>query len=615
MVESKRSRFREIIFSCLWQAKLGVVCVVFCVLASTALTLAAPWPLKLLFDYVLLAKPLPPEFNYLSPFVQAGDSTSLLWLAMTVVVLAILSAASTYGQMLITSRIGLDIVHRLRSALFDQLQRMSLSFHSRTRSGELLSKLVGDTNTLRDVYSEYLVSTVTHALTIVGICAVMYMIDAQLALLVLLTFPLLFYALLAVMRTVRASSRRQRHQEGALVSRLSEVLSAVPLVQAFGREAFESERFASSSAKSKQESIRTARAEAAAARLVEVARALGTALMIVLGGAQVLRGRISPGDFLVFSTYIVNLYKPVRVLARVSSRLFKASASADRVREILDAVPEMKDAPNAVVAPVLKGAIAFHDVSFGFERGADVLDRVSFTIPAGTSAALVGTSGAGKSTIAKLLVRFYDPAAGAITFDGNDLRRYTQASVRQQIGLVPQESLLFGSSVAENIGYGKSGATQLEIEQAARLALAHDFIVALPDGYNTALGENGANLSGGQRQRICLARALIRDPSILILDEPTSAVDFESEAQIRTQLGQLRHGKTTLIIAHQLQSVRGADQILVLKGGRIVEVGTHAQLVRLRGHYCDLFQIDSSSELSAAGRMRPSNLLMRSSPR
>lgn len=600
MEKSKRSRFREIIFGSLWQAKLGVTCVAFCVLASTALTLAAPWPLKLLFDYVLLAKPLPTEFTYLSPFVQAGDATSLLWLAAAVVLLSILTAAFTYGQMLITSRIGLDIVHRLRSALFDQLQRMSLSFHARARSGELLSRLVSDTNTLRDVYSEYLVSTVTHALTIVGIYAVMFMIDAQLALLVLLTFPLLFYALLAIMRTVRVSARRQRHQESALVARLSEVLSAMPLVQAFGREAFESERFANSSGKSKQESIRTAQAEAAAARLVEIARALGTALMIVLGGIQVLRGRISPGDFLVFSTYIVNLYKPVRVLARVSSRLYKASASAERVREILDATPEMQDESNAVVAPPLTGAIAFRDVSFGFERGSDILNHVSFAIPAGTSVALVGTSGAGKSTVANLLVRFYDPAAGCITFDGNDLRGYRRDSVRQQTGLVPQESLLFCATIAENIGYGKPNATQLEIEEAARLALAHDFIMALPDGYNTIVGENGGTLSGGQRQRICLARALIRDPSILILDEPTSAVDFESEAQIRTQLRHLRHGKTTLVIAHQLQSVRDADQILVLKSGRIVEAGTHDQLVRLCGHYCELFQIDQASEATVA---------------
>ncbi len=585
------SRFRTIVFGSLQSAKRELLGAFVCVLASTALTLAAPWPLKLLFDHVLLAKPVPPELKWLDAVVQPGSNGSLVWLALTVIVLAVLSAAFTYFQLLMTSRIGLDIVHRLRSALFDQLQSMSLSFHAQTQSGELLSKLVSDTNTLRDVYSEYLVSVITHILTIIGICVVMFMIDSQLAMLVLLTFPLLFYALLAILRTVRISARRQRQQESLLVSRLSEVLGAMPLVQAFGREAFESERFTASSARSKQESIRTAQAEAAAARLVEVARAFGTALMIVLGGMQVLRGRISPGDFLVFSTYIVNLYKPIRVLARLSSRLFKASASAERVRAILEQVPEIQDRPNAVVASVLRGDIEFRDICFAYEGASPVLHHVSFEVLAGQHVALVGSSGAGKSTIVNLLLRFHDASSGSVRIDGIDVRDYDRQSLRSQVGVVLQDSLLFGATIAENIAYGKVGATSAEIQHASQMALAHDFIVALPDGYQTILGENGARLSGGQRQRLCLARALIRDPAILIMDEPTSALGFDTEAEIRARLRQLRRGRTTVIIAHQLQTVMDADLILVLKDGCIVEHGTHEQLVRHRGHYCDLFQI------------------------
>lgn len=591
MAAGSRTRFNQIVVGNLKEAKDQLALAVLSIIGFTVTSLLVPWPLKLIFDHVLLEKPLPEGLAFLSGVIQPASVATLVGLSVSIVLIAFFSGFFSYWQLFITSRIGYRIVYRLRGEMFEHLQRLSLSFHNRSHTGELMSKITTDTNTLKDVYSQYLVTFSTHILTVTGMFAIMVALNWKLALIAAATFPLLSWALFHVLRKVKKSAKKQRANEGRLAAQVAEILGAVNLVQAFGRERYERERFEDESAQSMEESIRAARMEAAATRLVEITSSFGTCLVVAFGGWQVLRGGMTPGDLLVFSTYIVNMYKPVRTMARLSARISRASASVERISEILEIEPEIRDAPDALEAKNLRGEVAFENVTFGYEPGKPILRNVSFRVPAGKRVALVGASGAGKSTVANLILRLYDPVEGQVLIDGTDVRQYQRESLRREVGVVLQDTVLFGISVRENIAYGKPDAGDEEIEQAAREVHAHDFIERLPEGYDEVLGEGGGTLSGGQRQRICLARALIKRPSILIMDEPTSAVDADSEALIRDAVRHLQEGKTTLLIAHQLYTVRDADLILVLKDGQVVESGTHAELSRRGGYYCELFRI------------------------
>jgi ATP-binding cassette subfamily B protein len=599
MAKASRTRFNQIILGHLKEAKGQVALAALSIIGFTLSSLLVPWPLKLIFDQILLEKPLPQGLAFLSGAIQPGSVAALIGLSVGILLIAFFSGFFSYWQLFITSRIGYRIVYKLRGEMFEHLQRLSLSFHNRAHTGELMSKITTDTNTLKDVYSQYLVTFSTHILTLAGMFAIMLALNWKLALIAAATFPLLSWALFHVLRKVKKSAKKQRANEGRLAAQVAEILGAVNLVQAFGRERYERERFEDESAASMEESIRAARMEAAATRLVEIVSAFGTALVVALGGWQVLNGGMTPGDLLVFSTYIVNMYKPVRVMARLSARISRASASIERISQILEIEPEIRDAPDAVEARELRGEVVFENVSFGYEPGKPILRNISFRVPAGKRVALVGASGAGKSTIANLILRLYDPQEGRVLIDGVDVRRYQRESLRREVGVVLQDTVLFGISVRENIAYGKPDASDEEIKQAAREVHAHAFIERLPEGYDEVLGEAGGTLSGGQRQRICLARALIKRPSILIMDEPTSAVDADSEALIRDAVRHLQQGKTTLLIAHQLYSVRDADLILVLRDGEVVESGTHPELARRGGYYCELFRLDAAGEAVA----------------
>jgi ATP-binding cassette subfamily B protein/subfamily B ATP-binding cassette protein MsbA len=585
------TRFSQLVAAHLVGVRLQLAAALACIAGSTVTALVAPWPLKLVFDHVLLGKPLPETLGILGGLVQPASAGALLLLAATTVLLAFLGGFFAYWQLFITSRIGYEIVSMLRTHLLEHVQRLSLSFHTRTRTGELMSKLTTDTNTLRDVYSEHLVAFASQLLTVGGMLAVMLALDWVLAVIVAGVFPVVAFLLFRILRRVRRSAKAQRANEGRLAAHLGEILGAVSLVQVFGRERFERERFESESAQSMEESIRAARMEAATTRLVEIASALATALVVAVGGHRVLRGVMTPGDLLVFTAYVASMYKPVKTMARLSTRMSKASASMERISEVLQVEPEIEDAPDAIEARELSGEVVFDNVTFGYEPGRSVLRNVSFRVPAGGRVALVGASGAGKSTIVSLLLRLYDPQGGRVLVDGIDIRRYRRESLRRAIGVVLQDTVVFGSSVRENIAYGKPDATDAEIEQAARAVNAHEFIIALPGSYDQVLGERGSTVSGGQRQRICLARALVKRPSILVMDEPTSAVDADAQDAIHEAVQRVQDGKTTLLIAHQRSSVEDADWILVLKDGRIVEEGTHQSLVRRGAHYCDLFDV------------------------
>jgi ABC-type multidrug transport system fused ATPase/permease subunit len=362
-------------------------------------------------------------------------------------------------------------------------------------------------------------------------------------------------------------------------------------VQAFGRERYEEERFETETGQTLEESVRTARMEASATRIVEIITAIGTWAVILVGSLQVLEGRMTPGDILIFVSYVTNLYKPIRGLAKLSFKASKAMVSAERIAEILEIEPEIQDDAQAVDASGLKGEIVFEDVSFDYGNGKSVLNKVSFAISPGQTVALVGPSGTGKSTIANLLLRFYDPKQGRILIDGTDIREYTLASLREQIAVVLQESVLFCTTIKENIAYGKLDATAEEIIAATEAANAHDFILELEHGYDTVIGERGDTLSGGQRQRIAIARALIRNAPILILDEPMRGLDVESEVTVREALKRLMAGKTCLLITHDLQAVAQADLVLLLDEGRIVERGGHSELLASSRQYRQLYEL------------------------
>ncbi|HMV48773.1 MAG TPA: ABC transporter ATP-binding protein [Blastocatellia bacterium] len=591
-VKEQTITLREIVREQLLRAKWSLAAAGLSMFGFTLTELIAPWPLKIIFDHILLDKHLPVSLGWLGGLLSYGKTSAVVVLSLAIVVIAAFRGGFAYLHSFITSRVGYEMVYRLRTELFAHLQQLSLSFHARTRTGELLTKVVSDTSALKDVFAESAVNFVSHLLTVVGMFAVMFALNWRLGLVALASFPAVCYALFSVYRRIKA--RRQREREGNVASRIHEVLSALPLVRAFARERHEQERFEKESSHTLEEGVRTARMEAAASRAVEIISAAGLCAVVLFGALQVIEGRILPGEVLIFTAYLNNMYKPLRTLARISSQFSKAMASADRIAEIFKIEPEPVEDHSGVRVQSLRGEIVFKNVSFDYGDGKGVLRDVSFHIKPGQRVAFVGASGAGKSTIASLLLRFYEPQTGEILIDGVDLRKYERESLRRQIGVVLQDSILFGASIRENIAYGKPQATDEEISAAARDAHAQEFIAQLPDGYDTIIGERGSTLSGGQRQRLCLARALIKKPSVLLLDEPTSAIDAESSALIQQTIHRLLDGKTMLVISHQFAGIENFDQILVLKNGRIVEKGTHAQLVAQRGYYFDLFGLQSS---------------------
>jgi ATP-binding cassette subfamily B protein/subfamily B ATP-binding cassette protein MsbA len=557
----------------------------------TAAELLTPWPFKMIFDYILLDRPLPPSLFFLDPLLQSGRFFSLVIFSVAILLIAFLKGGFSYLQVYNTARIGYQWVHTLRGELFSHLQRLSLLFHYRARSGELLTKVTSDTNTLKDVFADSALVFLSHVLTVVGMFAIMFSVSWKLSLIVLSTFPLLFYALSYLYGEIKVSAKEQRKQEGKIASRIAQVLTSLPLVQSFGRERYEEEQFQKQSAQTLEESIRTARLAAAGSRVVEIVSAVGTVGVVLYGSIQVINHQITPGDVLVFLSYLASMYKPIRDMAKLSAKFSKAVVSAGRINDILKIEPEIVDGPHAVEVSDLKGEIIFQNVSFDYGGGRDVLKEVSFRIAPGQKVALVGASGAGKSTVVSLILRLHDPHQGSVLIDGFDVKRYQRESLRRRIGIVLQDSVLFGATIQENISYGKPDATQEEIEEAARQAHADDFIMALPDKYETVLGERGVTLSGGQRQRIAIARAIVKKPSILILDEPTSAVDAESARRVGEAIEKLQKGKTILAIVHQFSSIKSFDHILVLKNGVLVEQGTHEELLLRKGYYFELFQL------------------------
>ncbi len=566
------ARLRGFVKSTLRQ-RWRMLSVAFCsLLGVIAMDLIAPWPLKIIVDHVLLAKALPGYLSVLQPLMDAGSTMTLVVLCGSIAVIALLAGFFAYLQSYLSARIGYELVYNLRRELFAHLQRLSLAFHSRTRSGELLTKVASDTNLIRDALADWALKFVAESLLLVSVMIVMFAMNWQLALVVLATLPLLFVVLRRMNRAITLSARAQRKQEGRIASRLNEVLSSISLVQAFGRESYEQARFDIESAQSLEAGVRNARVAAAVSKAVGLVSALGMAGTVFFGALLALKGKVTPGELLIFVAYVNALYKPVKDLGKIWAKFSRARASAERIADILDFEQDMLDRPDAIPMQRPRGEIVFDNVSFGYEGGTPVLDGVNMRIGAGEHVAMIGHSGAGKSTLVSLMLRLYRPQDGVIKIDGQDLQGYTHDTLRQAIGIVLQDNILVGASIKENIAYGKPDASAEEIENAARLANAHEFINSLPDGYEAVVGERGCTLSGGQRQRVCLARTLIKQPAILILDEPTSAVDPASAALIDRAVSTTQHGKTTIVIGHQFASFDRYARVLELREGKIIDV-------------------------------------------
>ncbi|PYQ35426.1 MAG: hypothetical protein DMF55_07395 [Acidobacteria bacterium] len=591
-----RSRLAQIVRRQLARSKRGLVWAGVCTLGLTVTELARPWPLKVIFDNILLDKPLPHALSFFQGMLRLGKVGSVIAVSSLIVVIALLRGSFAYSQVHVTARLGNHMVYTLRRELFSHLQRLSLSFHSRARSGELLTKIASDTNALKDVFAESIITVLSQLLTLVGMLALMFALNWRLTLVVLATVPLLGGNLLVLYRKARGIARQQRKKEETIASRISEVMSSVPLVQAFGRERYEEERFGAESAAYLEQSIRNDRIEGAAARAVEVISSAGTWIVVLFGSLLILRGELTIGVVLVFLSYVNGLYRPIRNLAKLSTQLSKATVSAGRIAEILEREPEIRDAPDAIEAGRLRGEIVFDGVSFGYE-GSQTLRDVSFRVAPGERVAFVGASGAGKSTLVSLLLRLYEPSKGSISIDGVNIRRFTRESLRSEIGLVLQGSILFGTSVKENIAYGKLDATEDEIVAAAKAASAHEFIEQLENGYETILGERGSTLSGGQRQRLAIARAFVRTASILVLDEPMTGLDVEAEARLKEALDHLMAGKTCILITHDLQTAAEADRVLMLDDGWIVDSGSHRDLMARSPLYKHLFELKAAARL------------------
>ena len=568
--------------------RLLIATSLFAMLAEVGLRALEPWPLKWIFDHLFHGKGHrgPPG----SPAPSGLDPTTLIALAaLAIILLRGLRAVAAYGNRVGFALVSSRVLTEVRGKLFSHLQRLSLSFHTRARSGDLTLRVLSDVNTLKDAAVTALLPLLVNTFVLAGMVGVMFWMRWDLALLALSVLPLLGLRTAQLSRRIHKRAREQRKREAGMAATAAEAIGAIKVLQALGLEGLFADRFLRRNQESQRADAKGARLSGALERTVGLLLASSTALVLWYGARLVLRGELTPGGLLVFMAYLKETFRPVQDFAKHAARLAKASAAGERVLDVLGQTPEVRDLPGARPAPPFRGAVHFEDVTFAYEPGRPVFDQITFEVPTSGRVALVGPSGIGKSTLLALLLRLYDPTRGCVRIDGHDIREYTLASLRPQISVVLQDTVLFAASVRENIAYGAPGATPEAVEAAARLANAHEFIQAMPQGYDTVIGERGATLSGGQRQRIAVARAAIRQAPILLLDEPATGLDGENERLVLDALERLSEGRTTVLVTHDLRLAARADLILYLERGQVLERGSHAELMQAGGCYARLY--------------------------
>jgi ATP-binding cassette subfamily B protein len=548
-----------------------------------------PWPLKFVFDRILNHRH-GGHFSNIAA-LDGLETTTLLTLAVAaLIVITGLRVLADYANTVGFARVGNRVVAEVRADLYRRLQGLSLSFHTRERSGDLVLRVISDVNMIKDVTVDAALLLFADLLILLCMVGVMFWVHWKLALLVIASVPLFWVFTTRLSRRLKGVARRQRLRQGDMTATAAEAIGAIKVVQALSLEDPFHRLFTGQNNQSLAEDLNANRLGAALNRVVEALIAIATAAVLWYGAWLVLQRELTPGDLLVFLAYLKTAFKSVSSWARYTGRLAKAGAAGERLLDLLDRKPDVCDVPGAVPAPPFQGAVCFQEVSFGYDPGHVVLRGLDFEAGRGQYVALLGPSGTGKSTLVSLILRLYDPAAGRILIDGRDIREYTLASLRPQINLVLQDSLLFAANVWDNIACAAPQATREEIEAAARLANAHGFIVKLPKGYDTVLSERGVSLSQGQRQRIAIARAAVRKSPILILDEPTAGLDQENERAVIEALDRLARGRTTFLITHNLEFAARADLILYLEGGAVLERGTHAELMQSNGRYAALYR-------------------------
>jgi ABC-type multidrug transport system fused ATPase/permease subunit len=542
-------------------------------LAATATALAPP----------LLAK------YAVDDGIRQHDLAKLWWIVGAFVLAGLLNWGMSYVQTYLTGWVGERILADLRIGLFRHLQRLSLGFYERTRAGVIISRLTNDVEAIDQLVTDGVTSLVQNTLTLLGTAILLFVLDWRLALATLAVIPLMSVATVIFrIRSTRAY-RAVRERLGLVTATLAEDIAGMRVVQAFTREEANTQNFRNVAERYRDSNMETVVLNGLYFPFVDLLSSIALAVVLGYGGHLYFNGDVTLGTLFAFLLYVQNFFDPVQQLSQLYNTFLSATAALDKIMDVMDEAPEVHDGPDAQPLPPVDGHVRFEHVRFGYGDGPDVLHDLDLDVPAGTTVALVGHTGAGKSTIAKLLARFYDPRDGRITIDGHDLRDVTQASLRRQLGIVPQEGFLFAGTVTENIAFGRPDATPEQVVQAARTVGAHDFILRLEDGYETELQERGSRLSLGQRQLIALARALLADPRILILDEATSSVDIGTERKIERALRLLLAGRTAFIIAHRLSTIRNADLIVVLEQGRIVEQGRHDELLSEGGLYTSLY--------------------------